>query len=204
MTNDERRAAPIGALGSERSEAVDMTSTKRAARRLGAVAALALAAALAAAGVASAQAGATPFAGFKHDASQPIQVAADSLEVRNADNAAIFRGNVVVAQGVVRLKANTLEVRYRRGGGGQPQDGAIDRLRATGDVLISNGKETAKANAADYDVAEGVIVLTGDVLLAQNDNAIKAEKLTIDLATGRAVMGGGGRVSVQLNPNQAN
>lgn len=153
--------------------------------------------------------GDTPFAGFQHDASQPIEVAADNLEVRNAENKAIFTGDVDVRQGVVRMQAQYLEVTYRPGGGGagaaQPGGGAIDRLRASGSVIMTNGEESARADRADYDVAQGTIRLSGDVLLLQGaSNAVRGDELTIDLATGRAIMGGGGRVGVTLNPADAN
>ncbi|MEO1331033.1 MAG: lipopolysaccharide transport periplasmic protein LptA, partial [Pseudomonadota bacterium] len=154
----------------------------------------------------------TPFGGFKHDASQPIQVSSDTLQVRNADQVAIFEGKVDVVQGAVRMRAQRLEVTYRNRGGEQtqpegaatPGSGAIDRLQAIGDVLISNGKETAKAARADYDVAKGEILLTGDVILLQGENVVKGQRLVIDLATGTARMGaGGGRVQVSLDPSSA-
>lgn len=155
---------------------------------------------------ASAQDGATPFAGFKHDASQPIEVSSDSLEVRNADQVAIFRGAVDVRQGVVRMTANVLEVTYKGQGGGAASvsatgGGAIERLRAIGDVVMHNGKESARADRADYDVAAGEILLSGNVLLLQGRNAVKGEKLRIDLAAGTAKMEGQSRVRVQLDPS---
>lgn len=149
----------------------------------------------------------TPFAGFKHDANQPIDVSADSLEVRNADQVAIFRGSVDVRQGVVRMTANVLEVSYvgQGGGGGSavPGGGAIERLRAIGEVIMHNGKESARADRADYDVAAGEILLTGNVLLLQGRNAVRGDRLRIDLASGTARMEGQSRVQVQLDPSKA-
>ncbi len=171
---------------------------------------------LAAAPAPSAAQTATPFAGFKHDASQPIEIGADSLEVKNAENKAIFRGNVDVKQGVVRMRARVLEITYRRQGGAAAvatggEAGAIDRLIATGDVIISNGKESARAHRADYDVAKGAIVLSGNaesgVLLVQGESAVKSQRVIIDLATGTATLSGGGggrgRVTIRANPSAA-
>lgn len=156
----------------------------------------------------------TPFGGFKHDANQPIEVAADTLEVRNVDQVAIFRGAVDVRQGDVRMRAKELEVRYKNGGGAAkataagsgPSAGAIEHLRAEGDVIISNGKETAKSNIADYNVAGGEILLIGDVMLVQGQNVIKGEQLRIDLATGTARMEGADqkpRIRMKLDPAAA-
>lgn len=176
--------------------------------------AAALTAALAS-GSAAAQSRTTPFGGFQHDTTRPVEVSSDQLEVRNADQKAIFTGNVRVRQGGVLMKADWLEVTYAnraRGamkasasdplGGG----GAIDRLRARGEVIISNGAETARSREADYDVASAAIILTGDVILLQGKNVLKGEKLRIDLTNGSAKMIGGGRgassgrVRVQLDP----
>ena len=56
--------------------------------------ALALAALIAAPALAQ-----SPFGGFKHDETQPIEIAANSLEVQEAQQIAIFRGEVVAGQG---------------------------------------------------------------------------------------------------------
>lgn len=188
-----------------------MTRHDRSARRQPSLApwsAAALGVALLCAAPQAAAQGATPFGGFKHDASQPIKVSSDTLQVRNADQVAIFQGKVDVVQGEVRMRAQRLEVTYRDRGAaakaadGAPGQGAIDRLKAIGEVLISNGKETAKSDTADYDVAKGQIVMQGNVVLLQGENIVKGKRLTIDLASGTAQMGGG-RVQVSLEPSSA-
>lgn len=138
----------------------------------------------------------SPFGGFRHDETQPIEIAADSLEVKEADKIAVFRGGVVAGQGTMRLTANELEVNYAGG-----ETGQIRRLQARGEVFISNQAETASGAYADYDVAGGAIRMTGGVTLTQGDNVVKGETLSIDLNTGQArVDGGGGRVKSVFTP----
>lgn len=138
----------------------------------------------------------SPFGGFKHDETQPIEIAADALEVQEANSIAIFRGAVVAGQGTMRLTANELEVLY-----GGTETGQIRNLKARGDVFIANGAETAKGGFAEYDVENGKIVMTGGVTLTQGGNVVKGASLTIDLNTGRgAVDGGGGRVKSVFTP----
>lgn len=138
----------------------------------------------------------SPFGGFKHDETQPIEIAADALEVQEANSVAIFRGAVVAGQGTMRLTANELEVLY-----GGTETGQIRNLKARGDVFIANGAETAKGGFAEYDVENGKIVMTGGVTLTQGGNVVKGASLTIDLNTGRgAVDGGGGRVKSVFTP----
>lgn len=184
----------------------------RVARALSAAAALAVALTVGASlstPAALAQTTDSPFGGFKHDATQPIEVAADSLEVRNADKVAVFRGQVDVRQGEMRMRADRIEISY--GGEGSETSpvqsgipgagGSIDRLQAIGDVIISNGKEQAEASFADYDVSTGQIALTGDVMLVQGQNVLTGDKLIIDLISGTGRMEGG-RIRTIIQPSQ--
>ena len=142
-----------------------------------------------------------PFGGFKHDETQPIEIAADELEVREAEQIAVFRGKVDAAQGTLRLNADLLEVHYGDGGAGS---GEINRMRAEGEVFIANGAETATGEWAEYDVSGGEIAMGGGVVLTQGGNVVKGARLTIDLRTGRgAVDGGSGRVRSVFKPAPA-
>lgn len=188
------------AMGSMRERTTGRASVTRSARlALMGAAFVALTAAATAFGAVAQQA--APFGGFKHDASQPIEIEAERLEVRNADQVAVFSGDVVVIQGVMRLSTDELRVFYADGGvqGGR---GGINRLEAIGSVVMSNGEEAAEANRADYDVALGEILLSGDVMLAQGDNFVLGQKLRIDLVTGVGRIEGG-RVRTSVTPASA-
>lgn len=139
-----------------------------------------------------------PFGGFRHDRTLPIEIAADSLEVREGEKIAIFRGAVVAGQGTLRLTAEELEVNYGPGGGGT---GQIQRIQARGSVFLANGAETAAGDQANYDVAAGRITMTGEVTLTQGGNVVKGASLSIDLDSGQGrVEGGGGRVMSVFTP----
>lgn len=154
------------------------------------------------AGLAMAQTG-SPFGGFKHDSSLPIEVTADALEVRQAENLAIFSGEVIAGQGTLRLTADKVFVTYTSGGGGDASTGAISNLRAEGSVFLSNGSETAEGAWAEYDVDAGTIRMGGGVVLTQGGNAIRSQTLFIDLnsGVGRVEGGGGGRVQTVFEPS---
>ncbi len=158
--------------------------------------AAAMALILAAAGAAAQSSG--PFGGFRHDRTLPIEIAADSLEVREGEKIAIFRGGVVAGQGTLRLTADELEVNYGESGG---ETGQIRRIEARGSVFLANGAETAAGDYAEYDVAAGRIAMSGGVTLTQGGNAVKGATLAIDLNTGQGkVEGGGGRVQSVFTP----
>ena len=169
---------------------------------------LCIAVALLMPGAPGAQQPASPFGGFKHDSSQPIEITADALEVRDAESRAIFSGSVVAGQGTLRLAADSVSVWYRAAREGQassaaPGTGQIDRLRAEGDVFLSSGAETARGAWADYDVAGGLVTMGGGVTLSQGDNAIRGERLTVNLVTGVGRIEGG-RVQSVFNPSSQN
>ncbi|MEO0719703.1 MAG: LptA/OstA family protein, partial [Pseudomonadota bacterium] len=71
-----------------------------------------------------------------------------------------------------------------------------------GEVFITNGKESAEAARADYDVAAAEIVMDGNVRLLQGESVMKGERLRIDLEAGTGRMEGG-RVQVSINPARA-
>jgi len=145
-----------------------------------------------------------PFGGFKHDSKAPIEITADSLEVRQAEHLAVFAGEVVAGQGTLRLTADRVEVTYAgQDGGGDASTGKIQKMRAEGNVFLSNGSETAQGAWAEYDVAGGMMRMGGSVVLTQGDNAISGNSLVIDLnaGTGRVESAGGGRVKSVFAPS---
>ncbi len=131
-----------------------------------------------------------PFGGFKHDSSAPIEVVADSLEVRQAESLAIFTGEVVAGQGTLRLTADKLTVTYASKQS-DADTGAIQHMRADGNVFLVNGAETAQGAWAEYNVADGMIRMGGNVVLTQGGNAISGDSLVIDLNAGTGKIEGG-------------
>jgi lipopolysaccharide export system protein LptA len=142
----------------------------------------------------------TSVGGF--DADQPIEINADSLEVQQDNNLAVFSGNVIVVQGALRLKAQTLKVYYRRSEGGATQaEATISRIDAIGGVFLSSPNETAQGAVGVYDVEKRVVTLSGSVVLTRGDSVIRGERLVLDLTTGRSrvdgVVAGGQRARVR-------
>ncbi len=132
-----------------------------------------------------------PFGGFKHDRTAPIEITSNALEVHQAENLAIFSGEVVAGQGTLRLTADRLDVYYTQQEGSQdPGTGDIRNMQAHGDVFISNGTETAQGEQAEYDVAAGTITMTGSVVLTQGQNVISGQKLVIHVDEGQGRMEG--------------
>ena len=120
-----------------------------------------------------------------HDSEQPIEIVADTLEVRQSQNLAIFEGDVDAVQGDMVLRADTLTVHYRDNKENPDQPG-ISRIDAKGHVFVSSPAETAQGNTGVYDVDNSMIHLAGDVILTQGGNVIQGQRLEMNLATGES------------------
>lgn len=136
-----------------------------------------------------------------HNTNAPVDVEADRIEVQDRADRAIFAGNVKVTQGELDLQAQRLTVAYDRAAGDGLQ---IQRLDATGGVVIRSPSETARGQYAVYDLNRRQITMIGGVTLNQGANTVRGGRLVIDLDTGRAVVdgsavggagGSGGRVT---------
>ena len=132
-----------------------------------------------------------PVSGLKgHKGNAPVDVSADRIEVQDRVDRAIFSGNVHVVQAEMTLNTPRLTVAYStaKNGSGGPQ---IERLDASGGVVVQSPNETAKGDFGIYDLNRKLITLIGNVQLNQKQNQVSGSRLVIDLTSGRAVVDGG-------------
>jgi lipopolysaccharide export system protein LptA len=77
----------------------------------------------------------------------------------------------------------------------------IDRLEASGKVLVTSKDQTASGDSATYDGKTEVLELRGDVVLTQGKNVVRGDRLVVEMATGRArVLSTNRRVQMLLTP----
>ena len=147
------------------------------------------------AGFASLVLGGTPAAGQRetigsglrnHDTNAPVDIGADRIEVQDRSSRAIISGNVDVRQARLRLRAERVTVAYSSQG-----DNRIERIDATGGVVLTSPTETIRGNTAIYDLNAKIITLLGSVSLQNPDGNLNGGRLIYDLRSGRAVMDGG-------------
>ncbi len=114
------------------------------------------------------------------DTSAPVDFSADRMEVQDRADRVVAAGNVVVTQAGLTLTAQRLTVAYHDTKGLE-----IDRLDASGGVVVTRGNERASGNVAIYDLNRRIITLIGGVQLNQGANRLSGQRLVIDLASGR-------------------
>jgi lipopolysaccharide export system protein LptA len=167
------------------------------------------------------------FKGFGTNGREPIQIEADSLEVRDLESYAVFSGNVHVRQKDTTLKTARLKVFYigravGSAGAGKPDDktakpddkaakpddkvaaaGAgpsaqkIDRFEAEGKVVLTQLDANATADSGRFDMQSQQAVLTGSVVLTKGRNVARGDRLTVDLRSGQYKLDGG-RIRMEI------
>ena len=133
------------------------------------------------------------FGSGSFDGGAPVEVAADSLEVDQSSGRATLTGNVIIAQGDLRLTANVVTVDYAAG-----SDRRIERLNAEGDVLIVAGEDAAEGRSAVYELGSSEILMTGDVVVTQGGTTLAGDRLAVNLDSGSGTVTG--RVRTTLQP----
>ncbi|RPF71540.1 LptA/OstA family protein [Aurantiacibacter spongiae] len=165
--------------------------------RLRRVALRSLAGGLIAGGIASLAFGsvadAQNIAGF--NSNQPVNYAADRIELQDRQNRVVLTGGVVIEQGDLRLTAQRTTVAYTDAGTLQ-----IQRIDATGGVVVTRGDERASGNAAVYDFNRRVIVLSGNVALRRGSDTLNGGRLTVDLGSGVSSVDGAGGAPANGQP----
>lgn len=141
--------------------------------RLAALGFAAAAIAVAGAGQLSAQAIAA------HNSNAPVNYAADRIELQDKQKRVVLSGNVDITQDELRLKAARTTVAYTDAG-----DLKIQRIDATGGVVVTRRDERASGDAAVYDFNRKIITMVGNVALRRAGDTLSGGRLVIDLNTG--------------------
>mgnify|MGYP000930940507 FL=1 len=122
-----------------------------------------------------------------HDSNAPVNFTADRIEVQDRADRVVVSGNVEVTQAGMKLNAARMTVAYRNGAGNGVE---VDRIDASGNVVVTKGNETARGNVAIYDLNSRLITMIGNVTLTQGANRLTGGRLVIDLTSGRSTVDG--------------
>ena len=132
------------------------------------------------------------------DPNAPIEVSAQNVVADATAKTVTYTGDVVIRQGEVRMRANTVRI--------SALDGKADKVVAQGGVVVDAPSGTATGDNGVYDVSPRIVTLTGNVVLVKEKDVMRGTKLTVNLITGVAQLGGaqgqGGRVQGLFTPKQ--
>ena len=122
-----------------------------------------------------------------HNSNAPVDFDAGSIEVQDRADRVVLAGGVKVTQAGMTVTSQRMTVAYTRSGSTD-----VNRLDATGGVVVTKGNEVAKGNVAIYDLDKRLITMVGNVQLTQGANRLNAGRLVIDLNSGKATVDGRG------------
>lgn len=121
------------------------------------------------------------------DSNQPVSFGADRIELQDRQNRVVLSGSVVITQGDLRMTAQRTTIAYSDAG-----QLTIQRLDASGNVVVTRGNERASGNAGVYDFNRKTIVLSGNVGLDRGADRLNGGRLVIDLNSGLSSVDGSG------------
>src|SRR5215469_1705300 len=124
----------------------------------------------------------------QHDA--PVRITSASLEMRDKDHLATFKGDIVAVQQDSTLKCDILVVDYE-GGLADPAASnepgkQIRHLNGKGHVILTRMDQVATGSSISFDGKSNTATLLGNVSVTQGQNVVHGDKLFVDLTTGEA------------------
>ena len=135
-----------------------------------------------------------------HNSDAPVNYAADRIELQDRQGRVVLSGNVMIEQGGLQLNAARTTVAYTDAGSLK-----IQRIDATGGVVVRRGDETARGEVAIYDFNRRIITMVGNVALRRGSDTLNGGRLVIDLASGiTSVDGRSGGASPAVGTSDSN
>ncbi len=113
------------------------------------------------------------------DENQPIEVEADLLEVRDDDNISVYRGNVTLTQGSIRISSDQLTIYFNENDELELMEmtGSPARFRQLDD---ENLEMIGQAEQINYRETESVIILIGNASFTHDGDRIESDRIEID------------------------
>ena len=124
-----------------------------------------------------------------HNSNAPVDFDAGRLEVQDAQNRVVLSGAVTVTQAGLTVRSDRMIVNYTDAGSLD-----INRITATGGVVVTRGGERAQGNNAIYDLNRRIITLAGNVRINRGTDNLSGGRLVIDLNSGVSSVDGSASV----------
>lgn len=107
--------------------------------------------------------------------------AKDKIEFIGAENRLSAIGSATAVRADDTLKADKLEAFFVKGTAGKM---SLNKITATGKVVIDTGKETVYGDSGVYDVPAEKAVMNGRVKILQGENWLEGTRADVDMKTG--------------------
>jgi lipopolysaccharide export system protein LptA len=118
----------------------------------------------------------------------PTHITSDSLTLHAKNRVFVYKGNVVVTQGDMKLTSNEVEGNYS-------EQNQIQKIVAKGDVVITKQDIQATSQRAIYDAVTSIVTLTDNPQLQQGESVLIADRIKVLLNENRSLAEGNVRVT---------
>jgi lipopolysaccharide export system protein LptA len=123
------------------------------------------------------------------DREQPIEIEADSAEADDAKGVTIYKGDVIITQGTLRIMGDQVTIHYEAGNDftkmvtlGTP---ARFRQLPDGKEDAEGNYQTARASRMEYYKQKDTIVLLGNAIYGQGGDKVAADRIDYDSKNSR-------------------
>jgi len=135
-----------------------------------------------------------------HNSNAPVDFAADRIELQDRADRAVLTGNVEVTQADMKLRAARVTIAYT-----STDQTEVNRMDASGGVLLTTATETARSSYAIYDLRTRLVTMIGNVVITRvGKGETRGNRLILDMNSGNATLNGGasgtGRVTGRFTP----
>ena len=122
----------------------------------------------------------------RHDSNAPVNWDTGKFVLDDRANQVIASGGVIVNQAGLRIQSDRMLMNFSDTGGQLE----IQRITATGGVIITRGDERASGDNAIYDFNRRIITMAGNVALRRGADTLNGGRLVIDLNSGLSTVDG--------------
>lgn len=148
------------------------------------------------------------------DSQQPIHVQADTADLDNAKGILVYRGNVIITQGSMKVMGQVVTITRNKNGG-------IDIMTSQGNPAYYEQRPSiddpivrSYAKTIQYQVAKKLVILTDNAKVIQKNNVFTGDKIVYDTSrklisagkktttTGQTTGRTPGRINMVLEPEK--
>ena len=126
----------------------------------------------------------------------PVQISSDSALYNESQGFAIFEGDVRVGHGPYKIRGKHVKVVFDVTENGKKEP--LELVFIDG-VIFSNGFEMGKSQKANYNIANGFIILREDVMFKQKESVFFGQTAEFDLNSNN--MSFKGRINASISTN---
>ena len=127
---------------------------------------------------------------------EPIEITSNRMEAFNEKKLVVFSGNAMAKQGNKVLKADQLDLYYKKepdkkvkvGTTETEETGNLEKIEAKGNVSLTQGERVAVGDEAIYFRDSGKVIMTGNAVLSEGKNLIRGDRVIVFLNENRGVV----------------